>query len=685
MFRAGMQYGASPTTASGFVPTELKDLEPWPPGAYSRRRGVVPYLKQTAPGTVYDMDVWDRYDGGTRYVDLVARCGNGHIVANRVYDGSVEATSNAWTTMSSADWNLTEDGGAWAFRKAYAYYSDGDQHLGFSDTASTFPMGLTAPAGTLEYALKVSVVGGTLYESRIEPGWYDWLVTGYNPDRNARSVPMQPQTPSTLTVGSTAQSAQTYYTLGYVPNLQCQMRIGVGSVTLDSAATRWELWRRHTYDAYYRPTGKLDVVLQVTREATATSTFSDKYHDGELGPRLLFAGSTPAPWTTVSEAADRWWFNDPDNVERLYWSEPDAPENVAQILDFDDRDLQPFLQAESNLRGYVGEAYVRTAARAGAILQTFPVGNDTLLLCENQTWIRTGSAPMNFDTQPVDTSIGTVGRQAGIATPYGVVWRSQQGIVWMQSLAHRRVQPAVVSQGWLDFDDADSPTRLARDKASLTCVTYDPEHGQVLFAVTAYGSTGNDLVLCLDVARSTPDRPRFTYWKPSLAADETITSMTCLPLAVNRHRVLVGTNKKRVVYLDGAKDDIGSTASASEQPVRWSVKGWVGARQPHTQKRSVNLTVNQENQYEATVSASAWNRRTMVPATATTTVDATNSVTCSATKTCRVSLGLTGDPYLFVALSESAATAHDGDFVIHDLIPWSSEAPGWPHEQKPVD
>lgn len=675
-FKDGMKFRASPTTSVGFAPTEILNMEPHPRGTWSRRRGLTPYLSGAAPGTIYDLAVYDHYTGSTRYVDLVARCVQGAssvgLYKNRVYDGSAESTGGAWAQMgSSTDWSASDDGGAWAFRRKYAYYSDGAKTIGYDD-ASTFDIGLTTPSGTIEYAFMFNEAS-TRRECRQEPGWYEWTYGAYEEDRNVHSLPMAFQSPSTVRIAGSAGSVTTYHSLGGILHLRIMARIGSASVTFDPKATHYELYRRHPMTLMFKPARRLDDVRMVTRQATTVSTYVDIYNDGELGDKMTYAGSTPPPWRTVCECEQRWWYAGSSNIGRAYFSEMDSPENVAQEITFENHEIKPFLMVESAQRGYTGEAWVPVQANAGAILQALPFNGNALLLCENAVWLQTGTAPSQFRTHPIDTTIGAVSRKGGVVTPYGALWLSQQGIAWMRP----NERPRIVSEDYLDFDDADSPTRLARAYLYLAVSCYDPTRKQALFAVAAHGSTGNDLVLCMDMELSTLQNPVFFYWKPTLATGEFVTALAAVPMPTDRHRIVATTNKKRTLYLAGSADHDGTSAKA----IGWALRGWVGARRPHTRKGRLAIGMTHNAGYSVPVAASAWSRETMTAATPGEAADATATVTCSTNAFSHQELGIAGNPFAYVAFSESTAQPLE----LHDVRLWhDDETPEWPREKVPA-
>ena len=671
-FPSGMKFGASPTTEQGIVFTEVKDMEHWPYGSLSRRRGFAEYLSSTAPGTIYDLGVYDRHVGSTRYIDLMARVVNGgaaRIYSCQVFDGTTESTGNPWTARTGMGWDSGAEGGAWTFRDRFAYYSDGKTQLGFDGPDSPFSLGLATPSGTIQYQLRVSV-GSTRYESRITPGWYDWTFTAYESDRNVRSLPMGFQTPGTLPVAGGSGDTTTYYSLGNVPDLQAQMKILSSSVTFDSNATHWELWRRHPFDNNYRPAKRLDDVRMVARKSTATSSYIDKYHDDELGQKLDFAGSTPPAWTTVCENQLRWWFNDPDHPHRVYFSQLDMPENVAQRVEIDDHQVEPFLMTESGDYGNTGEGWTAVAAQAGKVLQILAFGGMVVFLCENGVWRKAGTAPSNFQTVPLDTTIGAVSRKGGVVTPRGIVWMSQQGVAWLPP-GHL---PQIVSQGWLDFDDADSPVRLERSLLKLALACYDPTRKQVLLALPSYGSSGNDLIICMDMEHSSVNRPFFTYWKPALADGEYITSMAVVPIPTDTHRVIACTNKKRTLYLAGTTDDDGTT----KQNITWRLRGWVGARDPVHRKAHFSFGLTQDCDYTASIQATVYPRRSFKKPSPGETPNAAETITCGATAFVHQDFNASGNPFIYFSMSETASSA----FELHHLVPWAERKREWPREDR---
>ena len=679
MIVSGMSNSLTPVGRDGLLYTDLRDLEAHPRGALASRRGFQPYTSTVVTdGNVYDLAVFDRYSGSTRKIDLVARVVVGstaRLYHSNIFNGTAESTGNAWATMSTTAWTTNAAAGQFAQRNEYLYYSDRSAQRGYNQPSTPFPLGLTTPTGTLAYGLKWSS-GGTWEPTRQEPGYYDWTVVGYHLGRNVRSAPLGFAT-SASKIPITGQSTQVtaFYSIVGVTSFKIAptIRLATGStkvVTLDSKATHWELYRRHPMDLYVRPARRIDDVRLVSRQSTASTNKNDRLNDLELGDRLTYAGSTPPAWRAACPHGDRWLYISAAEPWKIYFSEPDAPENVAQEITVDNHQIKPFLMAERGDLGNTGEGWLRVPAEAGPIQALVPLGEMTLVLCANQTWAFGGTSPTNFGMAVLDEAVGCVSPKSAVSTPFGAFWWSQHGLVW----AGRGGGVRVLTDGVLDFDGAGSAVRLQRNLLDKTCAAYDGYRQQALFALPRYGSSGNDMVLVLDLGTShLPEKPFFTWHLPTLASGEYVQSMTAVSLPTRTPFVAFGTNKGRVLNQDDAKFT-DHNATSSTVNVRPRIRGWFGCANSRTSKTNLSLRVSPEVAFPLSISSSVWSRKTSVAPPATATPDSAATIACSATLYGGQNVGVSANPFAFFSLSYAASS----QVVIHELAAWGIESPDFP-------
>jgi len=659
----GMNNEASPIAQRrGFVCTEARNIEFHPPGAASRRRGFQNYTASSAGGAIYNLFLYDRDDGGDRTLTLVGRKVDGtdaSLVYKEIYNGSSETVSGAWATMSTpgVGWTTTEDTGRFFARDEYLYFADGTTVRGYEQPTSEFTIGLDQPTGKLAYGLNQDAT-----KSRIEPGWYGWTLCAYHLGRNVRSRPADFTIPSTTFYGD-ATAITTYNAMGFVPwGHSMRLSWPSGAVTLDADRTHTELYRVHPFHSTgplttRSPARRWDDVRLVNRLVKASTYHEDRSNDGELQSRLRYAGTATPAWETACQHGEHWWFVQSSEPYRLYRSERDAPENVAQAFEANGHTTYPYLMTESGQYGHTGEGYTTIPHEAGPVKQPLSLGGNLLVLCANQTWVIIGSDWANYRRVCVDEGIGCVAAASAITTPYGAMWMSQEGLVWMPPTG----RPHVVSEGFLDFDDSDSPVRLSRTNLHKCCAAYDPDRHVAEFAVPSYGSTGNDLVIALHLDQSTWQKPVWSYHVPNLGTGRHITAMTTVRLPHKPGFIVYATDSGGYTfYRTGAQDN----DTSADQDVTWRVRGWLGADESRTLKGQVAVRMMPKCDYEATVAGSLWQRQTIEPPdTSSSTPTDTFSLSLSASKAnpCYVNAG--ADPFLYVSMSETSSTP----FEIHEF------------------
>jgi len=589
----GMNNVRSPYGHKGFVATDVQNLEFWPFGSCSRRRGFQPFLSSTpGAGALNDLFVYDHYIGTTRTIDLVSRTGKGGIIRNNIYSGSA-STANAWAGIHASVWATSSVAGQFFARENILYGSDGGQRTAgwFRGTAaSNFTLGLTTPAGTPAYGLSLAVAG------RQEPGYYDWGFTAYHDQRNVESLPSF-HNPATLHYGATG-GLVTYHTLGGVPDLPASMQINWAAMTFDSAKTHVNIYRRHPMDLDRKPANRIDNARLVASTSMTAGTFADLFNDHELGARLTFAGSPPEPWIAAAEFKGRHFYVYSTHPWRIYFSEVDAPEMVAKNVTIEGMAKTPILLVDGNDTAFMGEAWIGLRRRsAGPIRALLPVGDRLLILCENQTWQLTGSGPTDWRLDCLNEHLGCIAPRTAISTRYGAFWFSQQGLVWWTG-----GKPEVCSDQCLDFDDSRSPVRWQRSILKNALAAYDPDRAQMEFALPGYGQKGNTFILTLHCALSTSDQPQFTWHSPNLASGEFITGMVTLDTPDAGVRVLYGTNKGRVLYRNASTDHNNSAQVAF--PV--ALAGWLGQEDDKLAKGNLGLKFVHKADHVVSIGSSVW-------------------------------------------------------------------------------
>jgi len=659
----------SPTRWRGFSVRYAKNVELYPPGTTSRRRGFHPYAVTTTGGTLYDVAAWERYSGSDVIVDLVARVvedGAGTLRRLPVYNGAL-VQSSRWQTFSTTAWTSGVAGGAFFSRNGYLYYSDGVYKRGFAGPSTPFRLGLDAPTGTTHIALDVNAA------ARAEPGLYDWAWAGYHVGRNVHS-PLSGFDYSV--VPASASQIQTYYSMGGFPALGGgSIRVTNSSVTFDDKETHRELYRRHPLTSTGHPARRLDDVRLVAR-LTSESSFLDRLNDTELGPRFTYCASTPRPWTAVAERATRYYYNDPSEPWKLWFSEPDSPENLAQELVASGQVVRPFLTTQSGEYGFTGEGWVRVPASAGKLLAPVTIEGATLLLCANETWMQTGNSPANFHTFCVSKTIGCVSGKAWASTPRGVLWLAPSGIAWLPPGG----RPHEASADLLDFD-AVSDIKLNRTLLHLACAAYDPATDTVEFAVPSASAQGNDLVVCINLTRSTLDSASCFYHAPGFAAPgEMITGMTTLAVPSYAPMVLYVTNKSRTYRR--AAGTFYDLQGGTPIPVTWQLTGWwLRQRASPAQQTDLCIGLMPKCNYPAFVAASLWNCPTLTPPASGKAPDDHGTLVCTATRYGVLDAALSGYPYVYAVLRETASSP----FEIHALSALSDENPDLGDEGTPSD
>lgn len=663
MLVSGMNNASGPFGRPGFAVVDLKNMEFWPRGSISRRRGFQPYLSAATPSCkFYDLFVYDHLVGTTRTLDLVVREGaNGDLWSNNVCNTITESTQGAWVNIGGTSvWSTSTLGGQAFSRESFLYASDGACKKGWgrATAASRFILGLATPTGTPGYGLLASSRPGT--GGRLEPGYYDWGFTGYHETRNVESLPLF-AAPSTLHYG-TPGAWNTYHTLGGIPDMLCTMQVGLSNLGIDGKATHVNIYRRHPMDLLGKPANRMDNARLVASIAPSSTTFQDVFNDHELGARLTFAGTPPPAWIAAAEFHQRWLYIPAAHPWRVYFSEVDGPEMVAQDTTLEGRKCTPILVVDGNDSAYNGEAWIGIRRNAGPGKAILPIGDIALILCENQTWGLMGSGPTDYQFQPIDENVGCIAPHP-LATPHGGLWWSQQGLVWW-----RGGRPKVVSSGVLDFDGATSPVRLARGSLKNAVAAYDPVREQAEFAVTGFGASGNNLIIVLDLGLSTPDSPVFYYYVPSLQTGETITAMTTLHQPSRAPLVLYTTNKGRVLHRTGSADHNGTALV----PFECKIAAWAGADSAEKVKGHFGLKLTHSADYAVTVAASLWSRETCREPTTGEAPTDQGAIACSTNQYGATGFGARGN-MIYLRLRETAAS----NLTIHDLAPYGQKGSDW--------
>ncbi len=344
MLPQGMNNLTSPRMLQPYDAVEMKNIRLGrKKGHVVRRNGYVPIQHTLNPiykilcGTYYEQA------NGLGYILLQAGDGDGDddgvLYSYAIYvAGTVGFSGNEDSDVVTVDDTVR---GAFAPQRGdYLYYSDAVSMHGYSAAVggNTFTPGLTRYPGTL-WTTSTSVYG------HAQLAYYTYFITKWNEDRRVESLPQHMH--KSFTGYEAGAFVQWYHqfqglsnVLSGVVDIIRQGRGGsetfyslTSSGTIPAVAgsepnTHLRVYRALMADVNGRVVGSI-FKARLVAEVTAITDFVDVKGDSELGELLTFSGTTMPAWTMATKWGSVYCYSGVASFkDRVYFSLPDAPENV---------------------------------------------------------------------------------------------------------------------------------------------------------------------------------------------------------------------------------------------------------------------------------------------------------------------------------------------------------------------